>query len=107
VPWGAVLQTDALTTRANCDQRILIVADRHQVLARIKRTILLYRNLRGGCEELARRVNHSGIPMIPALLVRASALCHMIADLFIEQRASRKSLGAYLTHINIVPTASR
>jgi hypothetical protein len=41
-------------------------------------------------EELARRVNRSGNPMIPALLVRASALCHTIADLFIEQRAPRK-----------------
>ena len=29
----------------------LIVADRHQILARIKRTILLHRNLRGGYEE--------------------------------------------------------
>jgi hypothetical protein len=57
VPWGAVLQTDALTTRANCDQRILIVADRHQVLARIKRTILLHRNLRGECEETRFQAN--------------------------------------------------
>jgi hypothetical protein len=51
VPWGAVLQTDVLTTRANCDQRILIVADRHRMPVRINRAIFLHRNLHGECEE--------------------------------------------------------
>ena len=51
MPWGAVLQTDVLTTRANCDQRILIVADRHRMPVRINRAIFLHRNLHGECEE--------------------------------------------------------
>ena len=57
-------------------------------------------------EELARRVNRSGIPMIPALLVRASALCHTIAALFMEQRASRK-WPRFIFDPYQYPTASR
>ena len=57
-------------------------------------------------EELARRVNRSGIPMIPALLVRASALCHTIAALFMEQRASRK-WPRFIFNPYQYPTASR
>ena len=33
MPWGAVLQTNALTARANCGQRFLTVAHRHRMLA--------------------------------------------------------------------------